>query len=86
MRILLYTGKGGVGKTTIAAATGLTLARRGLRTLVMSIDTAHSLADAFDLGVGLADKHRGEPREVAHNLWIQEVDVTEEIARHWKDI
>jgi arsenite-transporting ATPase len=86
MRILLYTGKGGVGKTTVAAATGLMLAERGLRTLVMSVDPAHSLADSFDLPVGLADRHRGAPVRVVENLWIQEVDVTEEIGRHWKDI
>jgi arsenite-transporting ATPase len=86
MRVLLYTGKGGVGKTTVAAATGLVLAARGKRTLVMSVDPAHSLADAFDLPVGLADRHRGEPAPVAENLWIQEVDITEEIGRHWKDI
>ena len=86
MRILLYTGKGGVGKTTVAAATGLTLAARGLKTLVMSVDAAHSLADAFDLDGRLADKRRGVPVPVAENLWIQEVDVTEEIGRHWKDI
>ncbi len=86
MRILLYTGKGGVGKTTIAAATGLTLAARGLKTLVMSVDAAHSLADAFDLPVGLADRNRGEPVAIAENLWIQEIDVTEEIGRHWQDI
>jgi len=86
MRVLLYTGKGGVGKTTVAAATGLNLAARGKRTLVMSVDAAHSLADAFDLPVGLSDHNRGEPVPVAENLWIQEVDVTEEIGRHWKDI
>ena len=86
MRILLYTGKGGVGKTTVAAATGLVLAARGLKTLVMSVDAAHSLADAFDLDGRLADKRRGVPVGVAENLWIQEVDVTEEIGRHWQDI
>src|SRR5450756_1101769 len=86
MRILLFTGKGGVGKTTVAAATGATLAARGLRTLVMSVDAAHSLADAFDLDVSLTDRHRGRPVEVTKNLWIQEVDVTEEVGRHWKDI
>lgn len=86
MRILLYTGKGGVGKTTVAAATGLTLAARGMKTLVLSVDAAHSLGDAFDLDGRLADKRRGTPLPVAENLWIQEVDVTEEIGRHWPDI
>jgi arsenite-transporting ATPase len=86
MRVLLFTGKGGVGKTTVAAATGLTLAARGARTLVMSVDAAHSLADVFDLPVALTDKRGGEAVPVGENLWIQEVDVTEEIARHWKDI
>jgi arsenite-transporting ATPase len=86
MRILLYTGKGGVGKTTVAAATGLLLASRGLKTLVMSVDAAHSLFDVFDLDLKLTDKNRGNPLPVAPNLWIQEVDVTEEIQRHWPDI
>jgi arsenite/tail-anchored protein-transporting ATPase len=86
MRIILFTGKGGTGKTTVAAATGLTLAARGLKTLVMSVDAAHSLADSFDLPGALTDKHKGEAVPVAENLWIQEVDVTEEIGRHWKDI
>ena len=86
MRILLFTGKGGVGKSTVAAATGQLLASRGQRTLVLSVDAAHSLADAFDLDVRLTDRHRGNAFSVAPNLWIQEVDVTEEIGRHWKDI
>src|SRR5512140_1202495 len=86
MRIILFTGKGGVGKTTIAAATGLTLAARGLKTLVMSVDAAHSLADVFDLGFSLADRHGGAPIAVGENLWIQELDVTEEVGRHWPDI
>ena len=86
MRIILYTGKGGVGKTTVAAATGLALAARGKRTLVLSVDPAHSLADSFDLPVSLADKRRGVPVPVAENLAIQELDITEEIGRHWKDI
>ena len=50
MRILLFSGKGGVGKTSLAAATGARLARLGKRTLVMSVDPAHSVADAFDFG------------------------------------
>ena len=86
MRIILFTGKGGVGKTTVAAATGLVLAARGLKTLVMSVDAAHSLADAFDRDVALTDHAHGTPVAVGENLWIQEVDVTEEIGRHWKDI
>jgi arsenite/tail-anchored protein-transporting ATPase len=86
MRIILFTGKGGVGKTTVAAATGLDLAARGLKTLVMSVDAAHSLADAFDRDVTLTDHAHGTPVAVGENLWIQEVDVTEEIGRHWKDI
>lgn len=86
MRVILFTGKGGVGKTTVAAATGLELAARGLRTLVMSVDAAHSLADAFDRDVALTDHAHGTPVAVGENLWIQEVDVTEEIGRHWKDI
>jgi len=86
MRILLYTGKGGVGKTTVAAATGLVLAAQGKRTLVMSVDAAHSLADSFNLDVALTDRSRGAPVFVRENLWIQEIDVTEEIGRHWKDI
>ncbi len=86
MRVLLFTGKGGVGKTTIAAATGLTLAARGLKTLVMSVDAAHSLADVFDRDVALTDHAHGTAVAVGENLWIQEVDVTEEIGRHWKDI
>lgn len=52
MRILLFSGKGGVGKTSLAAATGVRLAELGQRTLVMSVDPAHSLADCFDLDAG----------------------------------
>ena len=86
MRIILYTGKGGVGKTSISAATGLELARRGYRTLVMSIDPAHSLSDAFDLEKRLMDHEAGKLLNVSKNLWIQEVDVQEEIARHWDSV
>lgn len=86
MRLIFYTGKGGVGKTSTAAATGLLLADRGLRTLVMSLDRAHSLSDAFDLPRRLVDHARGRPTEVAPKLWIQEVDVLEELGRHWNEI
>jgi arsenite/tail-anchored protein-transporting ATPase len=86
MRIILYSGKGGVGKTSVSAATGLELARRGHRTLVMSVDPAHSLSDCFDLERPLMDHEAGRAVNVAKNLWIQEVDVQEEIARHWEAV
>ncbi|MEA2621859.1 MAG: arsenite/tail-anchored protein-transporting ATPase [Chloroflexota bacterium] len=79
-RILLYTGKGGVGKTSIAAATALLCADRGNRTLVLSTDIAHSLADALDVPLG------PEPVEIAPNLWGQEPDVYFNIARYWRTI
>jgi arsenite-transporting ATPase len=79
-RNLLYTGKGGVGKTSVAAATAVLSARRGLRTLVVSTDIAHSLADALDTPVG------PEPRLVADNLWAHEPDVFFNISRYWKTI
>jgi arsenite-transporting ATPase len=75
-----------VGKTSISAATGLELARRGYRTLVMSIDPAHSLSDAFDLEKRLMDHEAGKLVNISKNLWIQEVDVQEEISRHWKSV
>ncbi len=80
MRIILYTGKGGVGKTSVAAATALRTAEMGLRTLVLSTDAAHSLADSFD--TPLAD----EPREIAPNLWGQETDVTRAMESHWGSV
>jgi arsenite-transporting ATPase len=86
VRILLYSGKGGVGKTSVAAATGVQLARRGHKTLVMSVDPAHSLADSFDLGGQLFHGATGEPTSVAEGLWIQEVNIQREIKRHWQAI
>ncbi|MGH2511709.1 MAG: ArsA family ATPase [Candidatus Limnocylindrales bacterium] len=80
MRIILYTGKGGVGKTSVAAATALLSADRGQRTIVLSTDIAHSLGDAFDLRLG------PEPTEIAPNLWAQEPDVYFNIARYWRTI
>src|SRR5437764_1351186 len=68
MRILLFSGKGGVGKTSLAAATGLQLSRLGYRTLVMSVDPAHSLADAFDLEVSLFNTKTGDPYPIADRL------------------
>jgi arsenite-transporting ATPase len=85
-RIILVSGKGGVGKTTVAAATGLASARQGYRTLVLSFDLAHSLADSFDCDDPLFSQNKGLPIEVAPSLHIQEIDVQEELDRHWKEI
>ncbi|HPA45951.1 MAG TPA: TRC40/GET3/ArsA family transport-energizing ATPase [bacterium] len=86
MRILFYTGKGGVGKTSIAAATGLQCASQGYDTLVMSLDPAHSLADAFDLERSLYDTARGDPVPVADRLWIQEINIQQELSRNWQEV
>ncbi|MDA8201693.1 MAG: ArsA family ATPase [Chloroflexi bacterium] len=79
-RIIVYTGKGGVGKTSIAAATGLLAAHRGYRTIVLSTDAAHSLADSFDMPLG------PEPVRVADNLWGQESEVSHNIEKYWGTI
>jgi arsenite-transporting ATPase len=86
MRILLFSGKGGVGKTSLAAATGLQLSRRGYRTLVMSVDPAHSLADSFDLETSLFHGKTGDPYRIGENLAIHEVNIQKEIKRHWREI
>jgi arsenite-transporting ATPase len=86
MRILLFSGKGGVGKTSLAAATGLELSRLGYRTLVMSVDPAHSLADAFDLETELFHGKTGDPFAINERLAIHEVNIQKEIKRHWKEI
>ena len=86
MRILLFSGKGGVGKTSLAAATGLRLAGAGYRTLVMSVDPAHSLADSFDLESDLFHGRTGDPYTIAPGLDIQEVNIQREIRRHWQEI
>ena len=86
MRIILFTGKGGVGKTTVAAATGVVAAQRGYRTIVISLDMAHSLSDAFDRDRRLMDLAGGKAVQVLENLWIQELDVQEEIRTHWGKI
>lgn len=80
MRILLFTGKGGVGKTTTAAATALRCADEGQRTLVLSTDPAHSLADAFDLPLG--DK----PVELTESLWGQQLDARARMEDSWAEI
>jgi len=79
-RIILFTGKGGVGKTTSAAGTATLAARRGERTLVLSTDAAHSLGDAFGLPIG------AEPTEVATNLWVQQVDAQRRFERSWGEV
>jgi arsenite-transporting ATPase len=86
MRMMLYAGKGGVGKTCVAGATGIITARTGLKTLVMSLDPAHSLSDAFDLDRSLMDKNRGQPIQAGDNLWVQELDVHEEINNYWSEV
>jgi arsenite-transporting ATPase len=86
MRILLFSGKGGVGKTSLAAATGLELSRLGYRTLVMSVDPAHSLADAFDIDTELFHGKTGDPYTINERLAIHEVNIQKEIKRHWKEI
>jgi arsenite-transporting ATPase len=77
VRTILYTGKGGVGKTSVAAATAIACADRGYRTIVMSTDIAHSLSDAFNRPLGPV------PTEIAPNLWGQESDVFYNVARYW---
>jgi arsenite-transporting ATPase len=86
VRILLFSGKGGVGKTSLAAATAIRLARQGRRTLVMSVDPAHSLADAFALECDLFSRVTADPVPVADRLWLQEVNIQTEVKRHWQDV
>ncbi len=76
-RILLYTGKGGVGKTSVSAATAVRCAELGHRTIVVSTDAAHSLADSFDQPLG------PEPTPVAPNLWGQEIDILYQMDKYW---
>jgi len=77
MRLILMTGKGGVGKTSVAAATGLRCAELGYKTLVLSTDPAHSLADSFDMELA------HEPRSVRANLWGAELDALVELEQNW---
>ncbi len=80
MRVLLITGKGGVGKTTVAAATALKAADLGHRTLVMSTDPAHSLADAYDLPLG------DQPHKVTENLLAQQIDSQHRLEQYWGEV
>jgi arsenite-transporting ATPase len=80
LRTILYTGKGGVGKTSVAAATALKASLAGKKVLVMSTDPAHSLADVFDTEIGQ------EPKEITPGLWAQEMDHTSMIEENWSEI
>ena len=81
MRIILFTGKGGgVGKTTIAAATAIRLADRGVKTVLLSTDAAHSLADALSCPLG------GEPAEVHPSLWAAQIDTQRRFEVAWRDL
>ena len=86
MRIIFFAGKGGVGKTSVAAATGIRAAEMGHRTIIMSLDVAHSLSDIFDLEKDLLDQNKGRPIKVRDNLWIQELDIQQEIEKNWGEI
>jgi len=80
MRIILFTGKGGVGKTTLAAATALLSAQKGYRTLIISTDAAHSLADAFEVQLS------NEPQKISSNLYGQEINSLEQVEKKWGEI
>ncbi len=80
MRIILYTGKGGVGKTSIAAATACRLASEGRKVLIMSTDQAHSLGDSFEMKIGT------EPTSVMENLFALEIDALKETEKSWGNL
>jgi arsenite/tail-anchored protein-transporting ATPase len=79
-RTILYTGKGGVGKTSVAACTARACAASGLRTLIISTDPAHSLSESLGGSLG------SEPSAVSDHLWGQEVNAQEEMERHWAGV
>jgi len=80
MRLILFTGKGGVGKTTLSAATALLSAKKGYKTLVVSTDAAHSLSDSYEIPLA------NMPVKIAPNLFGREVNALEEIEKKWGDI
>ncbi|HEX2089057.1 MAG TPA: ArsA family ATPase [Actinomycetota bacterium] len=80
MRILLFTGKGGVGKTTVAASTAVRAAMSGKRTIVISTDPAHSLADSFDIPLS------SSAQEIAPNLWAEQIDAQDRLEANWREI
>jgi len=77
VRVILFTGKGGVGKTSVAAATSVLSSQLDHGTLIMSTDAAHSLSDAFDMNIG------PEPTVINKKLWGVEIDINEQVGRHW---
>lgn len=77
MRVILCTGKGGVGKTSLAAATAVASAASGKRTIVVSTDAAHSLGDSFDLEL------KNEPVKIRENLWAQEISALFSAEKSW---
>src|ERR1700719_180977 len=79
-RTILYTGKGGVGKTSVAAATARRCAAAGLRTVVLSTDPAHSLSDSLGVQLG------GEPTQVEPTLWGQQIQAQDELERNWSSV
>ena len=80
MRVIVHTGKGGVGKTSVSAATALRCAEMGLKTIVISTDTAHSLGNSLETEIG------PEPGLIAPNLWAQEVDTRYSMDKYWGKI
>ena len=84
--MLLFSGKGGVGKSSLAAATGVRLSQLGYRTMVMSVDPAHSLADAFDLSTDLFHGQTADPFPIDDRLAVHEVNIQREIKRYWMEI
>ncbi len=80
MRVVLFTGKGGVGKTSVAAATALRSAELGYRTIVLNTDAAHSLSDSFEVSLG------NEPRFIIPNLWGQETELSQTLEAQWGSI
>ena len=79
-RTILYTGKGGVGKPSVAAATARRCAAQGARTIVLSTDPAHSLSESFEMPVG------GRPTDVGGGLFAQQIQAQDELERHWSGV